>query len=169
MCCATKKPAEDFPLTLDLRRPPQILISDGKAESQEATRQAAAGPALLAHYRPLAGVVDEMIDAVGQSAPGLDRTSSPRSTSSGPTKLGQRFERADQYLRDAGVYYREYDGAGAKERDWPLAHVPLLIDESEWADDQRRARSSAPNCSKRSSPTSMATTSWCSRACCRPD
>ena len=38
----------------------------------------------------------------------------------------------DQYLRDAGVFYRKYDGAEGKERAWPLAHVPLIIDESEW-------------------------------------
>ena len=50
----------------------------------------------------------------------------------GPEELTRRFARADQYLRDAGVYYRVYDKAGADERDWPLAHVPLLIDESEW-------------------------------------
>jgi uncharacterized circularly permuted ATP-grasp superfamily protein len=29
----------------------------------------------------------------------------------GPTELAARFERADQYLRDAGVFYRKYDGA----------------------------------------------------------
>ncbi|TIU62688.1 MAG: hypothetical protein E5W25_26365, partial [Mesorhizobium sp.] len=51
----------------------------------------------------------------------------------GPEKLAQRFARADQYLRDAGVYYRVYDKAGANEREWPLAHVPLLIEEKEWA------------------------------------
>ncbi len=60
----------------------------------------------------------------------------------------RRFARADQYLRDAGVFYRVYDGAGATERAWPLAHIPLLIDETEWADHFHRPRCSAPNCSK---------------------
>ena len=50
----------------------------------------------------------------------------------GSEELTRRFARADQYLRDAGVYYRVYDKAGAAERAWPLAHVPLLIDEREW-------------------------------------
>ena len=50
----------------------------------------------------------------------------------GPDELAARFERADQYLRDAGVFYRKYDGAEGKERAWPLAHVPLIIDETEW-------------------------------------
>ena len=52
----------------------------------------------------------------------------------GPEELQERFARADQYLRDAGVYYRVYDRAGANEREWPLAHVPLLVDEAEWTD-----------------------------------
>ena len=50
----------------------------------------------------------------------------------GSEELQERFARADQYLRDAGVYYRVYDRAGANEREWPLAHVPLLVDEAEW-------------------------------------
>jgi uncharacterized circularly permuted ATP-grasp superfamily protein/uncharacterized alpha-E superfamily protein len=50
----------------------------------------------------------------------------------GPEGLTARFERADQYLRDAGVFYRKYDSAAGKERAWPLAHVPLVIDETEW-------------------------------------
>ena len=52
----------------------------------------------------------------------------------GPRRAQERFARADQYLRDAGVYYRVYDRDGANEREWPLAHVPLLVDEAEWAD-----------------------------------
>ncbi|MEL6206678.1 MAG: circularly permuted type 2 ATP-grasp protein, partial [Pseudomonadota bacterium] len=44
----------------------------------------------------------------------------------------QRFARGDQYLHDAGVYYRQYTGAGSTVRDWPLSHVPVLISEGEW-------------------------------------
>ena len=65
-------------------------------------------------------------------------SSSQRSRSWAPEELPQRFARADQYLRDAGVYYRVYDKAGANEREWPLAHVPLLIDESGVGRHQRR-------------------------------
>ncbi|TPJ17563.1 hypothetical protein FJW04_08360 [Mesorhizobium sp. B2-7-3] len=86
---------------------------------------------LLEHYQPIDGVVDEMVDASGNPRPvwkhfveALDDL--------GAEKLGQRFARADQYLRDAGVYYRVYDKAGANEREWPLAHIPLLIEDSEW-------------------------------------
>jgi uncharacterized circularly permuted ATP-grasp superfamily protein/uncharacterized alpha-E superfamily protein len=46
-----------------------------------------------------------------------------------------RFARGDRYLRDAGVYFRQYaqeDPPRSAERAWPLAHVPVLIEEAEW-------------------------------------
>ncbi|AZO51200.1 MAG: hypothetical protein EOS54_17800 [Mesorhizobium sp.] len=87
---------------------------------------------LLEHYQPIDGVVDEMVDASGNPRP-VWRAFIEALEDLGPEKLAQRFARADQYLRDAGVYYRVYDKAGANEREWPLAHVPLLIEEKEWA------------------------------------
>lgn len=87
--------------------------------------------ALLNGYRPIAGVLDEMVDAQGAPRPvwkafiaALDEL--------GAEELQARFARADQYLRDAGVYYRVYERDGTNEREWPLAHVPLLVDETEW-------------------------------------
>ena len=47
-------------------------------------------------------------------------------------ELDARFARADHYLHDSGVYYRVYGDGGSNERAWPLAHVPLLIEEAEW-------------------------------------
>lgn len=88
---------------------------------------------LLEHYQPIDGVVDEMVDTSGNPRPAW-RNFIEALEELGPEKLAQRFARADQYLRDAGVYYRVYDKAGANEREWPLAHVPLLIEEKEWAD-----------------------------------
>jgi uncharacterized circularly permuted ATP-grasp superfamily protein/uncharacterized alpha-E superfamily protein len=88
---------------------------------------------LLEHYQPIDGVVDEMVDASGNPRP-VWTNFIEALEDLGPEKLAQRFARADQYLRDAGVYYRVYDNAGANEREWPLAHVPLLIEEQEWAD-----------------------------------
>jgi len=87
---------------------------------------------LLEHYQPLPGVPDEMVDADGNPRP-LWAGFIDRLEELGPEELTRRFARADQYLRDAGVYYRVYDRVGAAEREWPLAHVPLLIDEQEWA------------------------------------
>ncbi|TGR36095.1 hypothetical protein EN841_35340, partial [Mesorhizobium sp. M8A.F.Ca.ET.198.01.1.1] len=82
---------------------------------------------------PIEGVVDEMVDASGSPRPAW-RSFIDALDGLGAERLGQRFARADQYLRDAGVYYRVYDKAGANEREWPLAYVPLLIDEKEWAE-----------------------------------
>lgn len=89
-------------------------------------------PGLTGQYRPLPGIADEMIGPDGalrpawkQFAQALDRLR--------PEELPRRFARSDQYLRDAGVYYRFYDGGGATtEREWPLAHIPVLLDETEW-------------------------------------
>ena len=90
-----------------------------------------AGPSLIADYRLQPGIPDEMIDPAGNLKPGWAQLMAAFDRL-GPAELATRFERADQYLRDAGVFYRKYDGAEGKERDWPLAHVPLLIDETDW-------------------------------------
>lgn len=90
-----------------------------------------AGP-LLEGYTPIEGVADEMVDTYGNPRP-VWASFVAALEELGPAELAQRFARADQYLRDAGVYYRVYDKTGTNEREWPLAHVPLLIDEEEWA------------------------------------
>ncbi|MEO6395543.1 MAG: circularly permuted type 2 ATP-grasp protein [Devosia sp.] len=89
------------------------------------------GPGLAADYRLIDGIPDEMIDPAGNIRPGWSQLLAGFDEL-GPEGLAARFERADQYLRDAGVFYRKYDGAEGKERAWPLAHVPLIIDETDW-------------------------------------
>ncbi|MEM5475463.1 circularly permuted type 2 ATP-grasp protein [Pacificibacter sp. AS14] len=49
-----------------------------------------------------------------------------------PQDLAARFSRGDQYLRDAGVLYRQYDETLSTEREWPLSHIPVIIGEDEW-------------------------------------
>ncbi len=88
-------------------------------------------PGLAAGYRLLPGIPDEMIDPAGNIRPGWSDLLAGFDDL-GPEGLTARFERADQHLRDAGVFYRKYDGAAGKERAWPLAHVPLIIDETDW-------------------------------------
>ncbi|MDB5542066.1 MAG: hypothetical protein JWQ89_3793 [Devosia sp.] len=100
-----------------------------KRNQRQVNKRGASG--LVADYRLLPGVPDEMVDAGGNIRPGWGPLISALDEL-GPVELATRFERADQYLRDAGVYYRKYDGAEGKERAWPLAHVPLILDESEW-------------------------------------
>ncbi|MCC1492493.1 circularly permuted type 2 ATP-grasp protein [Cognatishimia sp. F0-27] len=46
--------------------------------------------------------------------------------------LATRFSRGDQYLRDAGVLFRQYDETLSTEREWPLSHIPVIIGEDEW-------------------------------------
>ena len=91
----------------------------------------ATGPSLVADYALLPGIPDEMVGPDGQVKP-VWRKLIAAFDDLGAAELAGRFERADQYLRDAGVFYRKYDGAEGKERAWPLAHVPLLIGEADW-------------------------------------
>lgn len=86
---------------------------------------------LVSQYRVLAGGVDEMLAADGHLRPAWQDfvgllESVPHD------ELAARFARAHQYMKDAGVYYRVYGENGAREREWPLAPVPVLIDEEEW-------------------------------------
>ena len=103
-----------------------------------------------------------------RSAPGLDSSFIAALDALGPEELTQRFARADQYLRDAGVYYRVYDKAGANERAWPLAHVPLLIDETRVADDHRRADPARRAARSDRRRHLRRRTGWSPTACCRP-
>ncbi len=105
-----------------------------KRNQRQARKRGA--PSLVADYRPLPGVPDEMVDAAGNVRPAWSQLIGALDEL-GHDEVAGRFERADQYLRDAGVYYRKYDGAEGKERAWPLAHVPLIIEEDEWRDITR--------------------------------
>lgn len=88
--------------------------------------------ALLAGYRALPGIYDELVDAAGQVrphwAPFVDRL-----CAEAPGALSQRFAAADRYLKESGVFYRVYDDPAAAERPWPLSHMPLLISPADWA------------------------------------
>ena len=100
-------------------------------ETNLATNKTARSGGLAAGYRAHPGTNDEMVDDAGVVRPAwqplidsldwLDRA-----------EVVARFARADHYLHDAGVYYRVYGAGGSNERAWPLAHVPLLIEEAEW-------------------------------------
>jgi uncharacterized circularly permuted ATP-grasp superfamily protein len=86
---------------------------------------------LAAGYQPLPGVPDELMAEEGAIrpvwAPFLDYFSRLDQT-----ELTGRFARGDEYLRDAGVYFRQYGQKGAVDRSWPLSHVPVILHESEW-------------------------------------
>ncbi|MDX5357712.1 MAG: circularly permuted type 2 ATP-grasp protein [Rhodobacterales bacterium] len=85
----------------------------------------------LAGYRPLPGVPDELIGPDGALRP-LWRPLIGHVQGLSDDDLTRALGRADQYLRDSGVFYRQYDAGQSVERPWPLAHLPVLIDEADW-------------------------------------
>lgn len=87
---------------------------------------------LLAGYRPLDGVPDELMGPDGRLRPVWSRLIA---SLDGITRdeMDRRIARGEQYLRDAGVFYRRYGPQDSSERDWPLSAMPVLIDEDEWA------------------------------------
>lgn len=85
----------------------------------------------VANYRPLPGIFDEMMDGDGRVRahwqPFLAMLAGL-----GAEEINRRFAAADRYLRGSGVFYRVYEDAAGIERPWPLSHVPLIIEPSEW-------------------------------------
>lgn len=89
--------------------------------------------ALLEGYARQAGVADELFDAAGEIRP-VWRDFVNHLAQLDAEGIATRFNRGDQYLRDAGVYYRKYGAEDATERDWPLSHIPVLLSEHEWSE-----------------------------------
>jgi uncharacterized circularly permuted ATP-grasp superfamily protein/uncharacterized alpha-E superfamily protein len=85
----------------------------------------------VAGYRPLPGIFDEMMDDAGRVRahwqPLLGMLAAL-----GTDEINRRFAAADRYLRGSGVFYRVYEDTAGIERPWPLSHVPLIIEPSEW-------------------------------------
>jgi uncharacterized circularly permuted ATP-grasp superfamily protein/uncharacterized alpha-E superfamily protein len=82
-------------------------------------------------YKPIAGAPDEMLGPDGKVRP-VWRHFVDSLARMPDAELERRLDKADRYLRDAGVFYRAYGGAPNAERSWPLSHVPVLIDAREW-------------------------------------
>ncbi len=86
---------------------------------------------ILSSYERVGAVPDELVGEDGNIRPvwqDLVRTIAEMPSG----ELTARMTRGDQYLRDAGVYYRQYGSRDSSERDWPLSHMPVLIDGDEW-------------------------------------
>lgn len=86
---------------------------------------------MFSEYRVTPGVADELYDADGNMRP-VWRRFVERFNRLDPADIAARFERGNQYLRDAGVFYRQYSGDPMQERDWPLSHLPVILHETEW-------------------------------------
>ncbi len=86
----------------------------------------------LGQYRPLPGVKDEMMTNEGAIRP-LWKRLMTRLESLSADDMARDIARADQYLMNSGVFYRQYGDGQSLERPWPLSHIPVLIEEAEWA------------------------------------
>src|SRR5215470_13560370 len=86
---------------------------------------------LLAGYRPLPGIFDEMVDRDGRVRPHW-RPLLAMLAALGPREINRRFAAADRHLHESGVFYRVYEDPAGVRRTWPLSHIPLLIDAVEW-------------------------------------
>lgn len=90
-------------------------------------------PGLIEGYDPPNGVADELLRRDGSLRP-VWKPLIRLLSSLTPDALDQRLARGDQYLSDAGVYYRQYSEGESTERAWPLSHLPVMIGESEWTE-----------------------------------
>ncbi len=94
---------------------------------------AAALSSLLDGYGVQDGVADELFDARGNIRPVWEPFLAELTRLS-PEERAAHFARGDQYLRDAGVFFRQYSADPMQERDWPLSHIPVILHEKDWAD-----------------------------------
>jgi len=88
-------------------------------------------PDLFSDYRLTPGVADELFDAEGRMRP-VWRRFVDRFSRLDRDEIAARFERGNLYLRDAGVFFRQYSNDPLQEREWPLSHIPVILHEDEW-------------------------------------
>jgi uncharacterized circularly permuted ATP-grasp superfamily protein len=86
---------------------------------------------LLADYRPLPGVYDEMMASDGAVRAHWHALLGGLAAL-GNEELTRRFAAAERYLRESGVFYRVYEEQDSVERPWPLAPIPLILEPGEW-------------------------------------
>ena len=89
-------------------------------------------PSLFDNYRALPGVPDELVDPQGRMRP-VWAPLIAHLDSLGKDRIQRDVARGEQYLRDAGVFFRAYGASSATERDWPFSPLPILLPDAEWA------------------------------------
>lgn len=87
---------------------------------------------IVAAYRPVPGVHDELVDASGTVRPHWAQMLG-RLSAMGREEIERRFVAAERHLADSGVVYRVYDTDVDADRPWPLAHLPIAVDAADWA------------------------------------
>jgi uncharacterized circularly permuted ATP-grasp superfamily protein/uncharacterized alpha-E superfamily protein len=110
----------------NILRAMSVLLDSASAEPPDLAAQ------LVANYRPLPGVYDEMVDSDGVVREHW-RELLTALAALGRDELSRRFAATDRYLRDSGVFYRVYEDNDGIERPWPLTPIPLMIEAGEWA------------------------------------
>ena len=103
-----------------------------KGEVMDQRTDSGAASPILKGYEPTQGVADELFDRDGSLRP-VWRPFIDTLSRLSVEDLTDKFERGKQYLRDAGVYYRQYSEDPLEEREWPLSPIPVLLHEKEWA------------------------------------
>jgi uncharacterized circularly permuted ATP-grasp superfamily protein/uncharacterized alpha-E superfamily protein len=103
-----------------------VLTESGAPQGSELVTQ------LLAGYRPLPGVYDEMMTPDGEVREHWHDLLAGLAAL-GREELSRRFAAADRYLHESGVFYRVYEDEAGVERNWPLTPIPLVIAADEWA------------------------------------
>jgi len=92
----------------------------------------APAPSRLDAYAPPSGMPDELMQAPGR----IRAVWQPFADLIGGMSdddLARRIARGDQYLRDAGVFFRQFaERDTGAETAWPLSHVPVILDDGEW-------------------------------------
>ncbi|MCA9577814.1 MAG: circularly permuted type 2 ATP-grasp protein [Myxococcales bacterium] len=88
---------------------------------------------LLDDYQPWPDVPDELLGSERRVRSGWQELLEHLAPL-GRDELLEHFARGDQYLADAGVYFRQYGQDSSHEREWPLSHLPVIIHEREWTE-----------------------------------
>ncbi len=105
------------------------------ASQERADSSAALDPLLAGYHCLFPRVFDEMMDHDGHVREHW-RPFLSMLMALGPDEVNRRFAAADRQLRDSGVFYRVYEDPEGAVRPWPLSHVPLLINQTEWQELQ---------------------------------
>lgn len=85
----------------------------------------------LAGYRPAPGGFDEALDSGGDVRP-VWRRFAEGFARLPEESLNRRTARGEQFLHDAGVFFRRHGAGGGGGRTWPFSPVPLILREGEW-------------------------------------
>src|SRR6516164_10886048 len=91
------------------------------------------GPSLLASYRPVPGVFDELLGENGEMRAHYVRLMDHLSQL-GMAELKTRDETGNRLIQEQGVTYTVYGDPQGHERPWQLDPIPFVIPAAEWGE-----------------------------------